>query len=244
MKNELFEQGYYTTNQEMNSVSDWITFCEKYLTLRQRDLWTMHPESDMKVMILSTKKKDEEDFLASRSSLLGWHYDGIGMLNREHVVALYCRIPNAVTSIVNLHKMYQDMPKDIKQIVNNAVSELYFDEKIYDLSEKEKKLLDAETTQLKKELLKPLIQIHPISEKIGLLYHKNFVKKLYSISKPDYKKFLKYYNDHFEECRYDHVWKKHDILIMDQIFTIHSRAEFNGEREMWRSSGWYKNEIL
>jgi len=239
---DLLKYGYYLTNLDLHTSDEWINFCESFIKIRQfPNFWSMIPNTDDKVMLLSTKKINKnQDCHVSRPVLLDWHYDGIGIVNREDLICLYCKIPNSVTSILNLNLLYENAPNDIKKIINKTVIELDFNEDIYKSSLREKVSVKKVNNFFEKENFKPMTVFHPITGKLAALYHKNFVNKLHGLTNVEEKLFLEYYNDSFNLYIYNHYWEKNDILIIDQNSSIHSRDPFVGERELWRISGWFK----
>lgn len=48
-----------------------------------------------------------------------------------------------------------------------------------------------------------------------------------------------------DKYTYKHVWKQGDILLMDQISTIHRRPKVSSDlkRELLRAAGWYKSSV-
>lgn len=242
MINEFLANGFYVTNYKFNSPFEWIEYFKDIINIRQyNNFWSMLPNSDDKVMLISTQKLNNKICLASRSTPLNWHYDGIGMTDREDVIGLYCIIPNSVTSILNLKSLYETASKEIKEIIHKTVIELeLFNDNIYQLTPREKVLCKKINEQYEKEMYKPMTTIHPKTNKLSMLYHPNFVKKLHGVTQSEEKLLIDYYNDSFNLHVYHHHWNKDDILIIDQNTVIHSRDPFVGERELWRISGWFK----
>lgn len=242
---KIIKDGYAIDNLSFQSHLEWIRFCENFMTIRKfPNFWSMLPGSNDQIMLLSTKKINNRDCHVSRPTLLDWHYDGIGIINREDLIALYCKIPNSVTRLLDLKKMYSLAPLNIKRIIHKSVIELDFNEKIYESSNREKMLVRKVIEEFEKEFYKPMIQIHPITLNKSILYHPNLVKKIHAISIYEKSLFVEFYNSYFDQCIITHKWKKNDILIMDQNSIIHSREPFEGERELWRISGWFKDELL
>lgn len=241
MFTDLFNNGYYVTNRKFNTTQEWINFCEEFMNIRvYKDFWSCLPNTDDKVMLLGTEKINDKDCYVSRPVLLDWHYDGMGWINPEQLLCLYCVIPNAVTSVCNLHQMYIDAPREIKNIVHNAVIEFNHDNGVYDTNKKEKLQVMRVQEDYERENYKPMLQIHPVTGKMSLVYANTFVKTLHGVTQSDAEVFHKYYNEVFDKYVYKHVWKEHDVLIVDQRMAIHARDPYEGDRKMWRTGGWYK----
>lgn len=241
MFKDLFNKGYYTTNKKFNTPDEWIDYCAEFSDIKvYQDFWSCLPNTKDKVMLLGTEKINNRDCYVSRPGLLDWHYDGMGLINPEELLCLYCVIPNSVTLVCNLHQMYVEAPADIKKIIHNGVIEITDYNGIYDTNKKERVQVVRVHKDYEREQYKPLFQIHPISGKPSLVYANTFVKKLHGLTEADAKKFDEYYNKVFDKYVYRHHWKENDILIIDQRMCIHARTPYEGERKMWRTGGWYK----
>jgi hypothetical protein len=241
MITELLNNGYFLDNQWMKNQQDWIDYCSEKATLRTyQNFWSMDPESDGKIMLLSSEKINDKDCFVSRPILLDWHYDGMGCIGREDLIFLYCITPNSVTSVVNLQQMYEDAPAEIKQIVNRAVIELEPDNEIYDTTKREKVAVIRTNSEFEKEAFKPMLQTHKMSNRHGLLYSPTFVRQIHGATKQEIDAFKSYYQDTFNDYVYNHTWQENDILVIDQTVSIHCRHPFEGQRKLWRTSGWYK----
>tara|TARA_B110000285_G_scaffold30314_1_gene30996 strand:+ start:5973 stop:6836 length:864 start_codon:yes stop_codon:yes gene_type:complete len=74
-------------------------------------------------------------------------------------------------------------------------------------------------------------QPYDIVDFVGVLDSKSLYNEIY-------KEFIE-----SEKYTYKHVWKEGDILLMDQLTTIHRRPTIskNKTRELLRSACWYKN---
>lgn len=134
-----------------------------------------------------------------------------------------------------------DAPREIKNIVHRAVIEFTYDNGIYDTNKKEKLQVMKVQKDYEREDYKPMLQIHPVTGKMILVYANTFVKTLHGVTKSEADIFHKYYNNVFEKYVYRHVWKENDILIVDQRMAIHARDPYEGERKMWRVGGWINN---
>lgn len=239
---DLLNNGYCTLNKKFETPQQWINFCEDFMLVRQyKNFWSSLPGTEDKIMLLGTEKINNRDCYVSRPNVfLDWHYDGIGIVNPEELICLYCVIPNSVTSVCNLHQMYIDAPHEIKNIVHSAVLEIMRDNDVYDTNKRERVGVIRVQQEYEKESYRPMLQIHPITGKRSMLYGNTFVSKLHGVTKTNAKLFHEYYNDVFDKYVYKHYWNENDILIIDQRMSIHARDAHEGERKMWRSGGWYK----
>ncbi len=241
MITDLLENGVWIGNEKMPTQQDWIDYCEDTAIVRQfTNFWSMDPESDGKIMLLSDEKIDNKDCFVSRPILLDWHYDNMGCINREDLIFLHCLIPNSVTSVLNLQQMYWDAPPEIKRIVHNSVIELEPNNQIYDTTKREKVAVLRTNAEFEKETFKPMLQIHKLSGRPGILYSPTFVKQIHGATEKDIAKFKEYYNDSFDNYVYNHEWAENDIMVIDQTVSIHCRHPYTGRRKLWRTSGWYR----
>ena len=100
-----------------------------------------------------------------------------------------------------------------------------------------------------KEIKKPIVTKHPISEVKGLYF------PLYSVGKIIQKNSLSFdsvfsknlfyilMNSYIGEKGkiYRHRWKKGDLILSDQTHSLHCRTTYSGLRELYRTSFWYHN---
>lgn len=90
---------------------------------------------------------------------------------------------------------------------------------------------------------KPLVPKNTISGKLGLAYPLETIYKFKDIDFDESEKIMKILNDEVtkEKYIYRHVWKKGDILINDIQHSLHRRDKYTGDRLIYRTSIYFKN---
>ena len=100
----------------------------------------------------------------------------------------------------------------------------------------------------KKTIEKKLIVKHPLSGKKGLYFPFFHIFKMQNSFNPSL--CLKQYFHKLIECYvgskgkiYSHQWVPGDIILSDQVHSLHRRDPFEGFRELYRTAFWYHNPI-
>jgi alpha-ketoglutarate-dependent taurine dioxygenase len=184
---------------------------------------------------------------------LDWHSNGNNReTGRECCVMLYCVRPgvNSITSFADTRKAYQDLPDDMKELLEDVDCNFKFmNNTFYHLDEGDQELEFFENTNLYPEgLVKPLVYKHPFSGEKGLYFTFHSINSMWRRSgEPLDEKWLReyLYNHCFQEKYIYHHdnWKNGDIIFMDQFHSIHRRNEVQGDRFMWRLTIDYSKSL-
>jgi len=184
---------------------------------------------------------------------LDWHSNGNNReTGRECCVMLYCVRPgvNSITSFADTRKAYQELPDDIKELLEDVDCNFKFmNNTFYHLDEGDQELEFFENTNLYPEgLVKPLVYKHPFSGEKGLYFTFHSINKMWRRSgEPLDEQWLrKYLYDHCfqEKYIYHHDnWQNGDMIFMDQFHSIHRRNEVQGDRFMWRLTVDYSKSL-
>jgi alpha-ketoglutarate-dependent 2,4-dichlorophenoxyacetate dioxygenase len=184
---------------------------------------------------------------------LDWHSNGNNReTGRECCVMLYCVRPgvNSITSFADTRKAYQELPDDIKELLEDVDCNFKFmNNTFYHLDEGDQELEFFENTNLYPEgLVKPLVYKHPFSGEKGLYFTFHSINKMWRRSGAplDEAWLRKYLYDHCfqEKYIYQHDnWQNGDMIFMDQFHSIHRRNEVQGDRFMWRLTVDYSKSL-
>ena len=95
----------------------------------------------------------------------------------------------------------------------------------------------------RKDIEKKLLVKHPISNKYGLYFPFYSVSKINHLKTPlDPKKIfdilVKNYVGNSKHI-YKHKWEIGNIIISDQVHSLHRRDNYRGLRELYRTAFWY-----
>jgi alpha-ketoglutarate-dependent taurine dioxygenase len=213
--------------------------------LRQKQFF-MHPDHDCLYRVTNRRDLNGEKIGLFADKELDWHSNGNGRPSgKECCVALYCIEPgiDSVTSFCDTRKAYDELPADIKEIVDDIDCTFKFQNgTFYDLDADDKELAMFENTDLFPDgLTKPLVYTHPFSDEKGLYFTFHYITKMWRRSgKPLDEVWLrKYLLDWVfqEKWIYHHNdWQPGDLIFMDQFHSIHRRNEVMGDRFLYRAT--------
>lgn len=213
--------------------------------LRQNQFF-MHPNYDCLYRVTNQRDDDGEKIGLFADKELDWHSNGNGRPSGlECCVALYCIKPgiDSVTSFCDTRRAYNELPDDIKEIVNDVDCTFQFENgTFYDLDPDDKELVMFENTGIfPNGLTKPLVYSHPFSGERGLYFTFHYIRKMWRRSgTPLDQSWLKEYllNHVFQEKYIYHhdTWRSGDLIFMDQFHSIHKRNEVRGERFLYRTT--------
>ena len=226
------------------------------------NMWCSHPQSNA-IQVVTNKKLFHNNKLGLFSEAkLEWHTNGIFSDNPEQIVCLYCKTPgDSATQFLDTSlavkyiRQVGDIDVDnIMVEISNNNSKTLLKERVYnplpkqeqtDISKHRDRDKGIESLSLaNKEFIqiKSFIQKHPLTSAEGLFFPKFNVSRLFSKKnhKSMNKVFFKLCDLIFrKEVIYTHQWEKGDMVLCDQVLTLHRRSKYEGERELYRSALWY-----
>lgn len=220
--------------------------------LRQNQFF-MHPDYDCLYRVTNQRDNHGEKIGLFADKELDWHSNGNGRPSGlECCVALYCIKPgkNSVTSFCDTRRAYNELPDNIKGIVDDVDCTFQFENgTFYNLDPDDKELVMFENKELFPEgLTKPLVYSHPFSGERGLYFTFHYIRNMWRRSgKPLDQEWLKtYLMKHVfqEKYMYHHDnWQHGDLIFMDQFHSIHKRNAVEGERFLYRTTLDYSKSI-
>lgn len=210
----------------------------------------MHPDYPGLFRVTNERKEGQKIGIFADKEL-DWHSNGNGRPSgKECCVALYCIRPgeNSVTSFCDTRRAYQELPYDIKEIVDDVECTFQFqNDTFYKLDKDDKELVMFENKRIYPEgVTKPLVYTHPYDGEKGLYFTFHYIRKMWRKSgEPLDEAWLKQYlMDHVFQDKYiwhHDDWQPGDFIFMDQFHSIHKRNEVQGDRFLYRISFDYEN---
>lgn len=210
----------------------------------------MHPDYPGLFRVTNERKEGQKIGIFADKEL-DWHSNGNGRPSgKECCVALYCIKPgeNSITSFCDTRQAYDDLPQDIKEIVDDTECTFQFqNDTFYKLDKDDKELVMFENKRIYPEgVTKPLVYNHPYDGKKGLYFTFHYIRKMWRKSgEPVDDVWLKQYlMDHVFQDKYiwhHDDWQPGDFIFMDQFHSIHKRNEVQGDRFLYRISFDYEN---
>ena len=176
----------------------------------------------------------------------GYHTDHSNDLNPPKATILHAKsLPShgGDTQFVNMHLVYNQLPKDLNKILHN-LNAIH----VYQSSHSKRKLISL-PKNLKniKEVIHPLVRIHPENNKICLYINPIRIEKIIGFSDNDTLELLDKLMSYVykKENQYRHKWLNGDFVIWDNRILMHKA---NGDYDMNEDRYLYRvmiqNEIL
>lgn len=240
-------------NQKLDNADDIVRICHAIGRTMQSDKFFNHEKHKGLGRVTNQRDDDGNKLGLFADKELDWHSNGNNReTGRECCVVLYCVRPgvNSVTSFADTRRAYEELPDEIKEIVNDVDGNFRFmNNTFYHLDEGDQELEFFNNTHIYPEgLVKPLVYRHPFSSEKGLYFTFHSIKSMWRRSgKPLDEQWLrKYLLDHVfqEKYIYHHdTWRNGDLIFMDQFHSIHKRNEVQGDRFLWRLTLDYSRSL-
>jgi alpha-ketoglutarate-dependent taurine dioxygenase len=191
---------------------------------------------------------------------LGWHNAMMMRPDGDQLVAMYMNKNNCVggdTGFTDAQGAYQDLTDDqkkfwlnqtaryfINNIHKNQTDEDWEHSYLKDVFKNRKEaehFVDADGSDYKhfREVeYQPIVTKHPVNNKLGFYFPYAVVKSIVNQSNDVMMKLRQYILS--DKYVYYHKWDLYDLMLSDQVHSLHARTSYNGERELWRSGIRYK----
>ena len=244
---------------------DYIHFLEKLGKPFTGHMWCSHPKSDAIQLVTNKKICHNNTSGLFSGAKVGWHTDGMFSDNPEQIVCLYCKTPGDSASqfldtslaVKYIWKVSDIDIDDIVVEISSHSSKTLLKERFVDSLPK-KEYIDlckyrnrnknntniVDLTDVNREFIqtKSFIRKHPLSLIEGCFFPKLNVVRLLSrknhnCRNEDFSRLCKLIFR--KEFIYTHQWEKGDMILIDQVLTLHQRSKCEGERELFRSALWY-----
>ena len=197
-----------------------------------------HPE----VMILSNLKKDGKA-VGLGDAGQGWHTDmsyskDIALANVLYALKVPMRDgrPLGDTQFRNMHLAYDALPQDIKERLKGRTATHDFI-KFWDMMRArpgtQRGPLTPEQRRQKPPVSQPIFQTHPITGRSILYCNPGYAMHIDGMDKKESDELLEYLFKHQEDPKffYAHKWAEGDVLMWDNIGTVHNAVPDYGSDE-------------
>lgn len=208
-------------------------FCARFGTLEVNVAAAgFHADGLPEVMVLSNKLRDGHPIgLADAGQ--GWHTD----MSYSRVIALATvlhavEVPHAdgrtlgATRFQDMHAAYEALPDELKSRLANA-SAVHDFEKFWDMMRCKKGStrppLSARQRELKPPVAHPVFMTHPVTGRKVIYANPGYVTHIEGLAPLDREELLAFLFEHQlrEEYRHVHQWSVGDVLMWDDIGTLH-----------------------
>lgn len=200
------------------------------------------------MMILSNIRKDGKP-IGLGDAGQGWHTDmsysrEIAFANVLYALEVPHRDgqPLGSTQFANMHAAYADLPDGIKQRLD-GVEAIHDFEKFWEMMRARpgttRGPLTPEQRAQKPPVPHPVVMVHPITGRKVLYCNPGYATQLIGFEKAESDALLEFLFAHQlqEKYIYTHRWKRNDLLVWENIGTIHNAlADYRADepRLIWR----------
>jgi taurine dioxygenase len=198
-----------------------------------------HPE----VMILSNMKDEAGKPLGLHDAGQGWHTDmsyskDIALANALHARKVPVRDgrPLGSTQFRNMHAAYADLPPEVVQRLEGRVA-IHDFEKFWDMMRIRpgsiRGPLTPEQRAKKPPVPQPIFRTHPITGRRVLYCNPGYAVRIEGLEPAESDAMLEYLFRHQaqEKYLYSHDWTPGDLLMWDNIGTVHNAVADYGPEE-------------
>ena len=202
-----------------------------------------HAAGIPEVMILSNKRDAEGRALGLGDAGQGWHTDmsysaDIALANILHSKEVPMRDGVALgsTQFLDMHAAAAELPAEIATRIRGRRA-LHDFEKFWDMVRKrpgsERGPLTAEQRAKKPPVWQPMLRRHPITGREVLYCNPGYATVIEGLEKPESDALLAFLFRHQTQAKYlyAHSWSAGDVLMWDNIGTIHNAVADYSEAE-------------
>ena len=209
------------------------------------NLFMNHRQYPEIFIVTGKKDKQKKKIGMFGTKELDWHSNGNSRSHCDkHLIGLYCKIsdPNTTLSVCNTSLPFYNLTFEEREYFKSINLRLKFqNHTIYSLEEDdpELKFMSQNPGAIRK-----LVDKHPFTNQHYFYFPYGFIIKAWSHKKQiDHYEFIKnlkpiIFKSYFQ---YHHIFQEGDLILMDQLTTLHRRTCSTENRELWRVACDYNN---
>jgi taurine dioxygenase len=192
-----------------------------------------HEPGFPEVMVLSNMTADGKP-IGLGDAGQGWHTDmsyskEIALANVLYAIKVPARDgrPLGDTQFRNMHAAYEDLPSEIKARLKGRTATHDF-AKFWDMMRarpgSQRAALTAEQRAKKPPVSQPIFRTHPITGRTILYCNPGYATRIDGMPEAESAELLAFLFEHQEQERYfyAHAWAEGDVLMWDNIGTVHN----------------------
>ena len=242
---KLVKDGQVVLHEQKLTMNQYADVLTRIGEVEKLDYY-MNPKEEQRLSFVG------KDYLFGDTELL-WHANGTGRYNfKEICVGLYCvyECIDTVLSINNNCSAFAGLSEEKKNYYRNIDirldnsgprAKLWPDDSDY-------KGVAEDTFRVGQEHYKenvdrrPLVGIHPFDGREYIYFMVPYIVKAFTKDGKEIEDFEKFYKTLWDDVikskyQYHHVFKVGDLLLMDQLHTIHRRSPIKDkDRMLWRTA--------
>lgn len=242
---KLVKDGQVVLHEQKLTMNQYADVLTRIGEVEKLDYY-MNPKEEQRLSFVG------KDYLFGDTELL-WHANGTGRYNfKEICVGLYCvyECIDTVLSINNNCSAFADLSEEKKNYYRNI--DIRLDNsgpraKLWP-EDSDYKGVAEDTFRVGQEHYKenvdrrPLVGIHPFDGREYIYFMVPYIVKAFTKDGKEIEDFEKFYKTLWDDVikskyQYHHVFKVGDLLLMDQLHTIHRRSPIKDkDRMLWRTA--------
>ncbi|AGI74834.1 alpha-ketoglutarate-dependent taurine dioxygenase TauD (plasmid) [Octadecabacter arcticus 238] len=238
----LGENGMICIPDQHISAGELKAFAQRFGTLEINVANSFMDEDHPEVMILSNIKKDGKPIGLSDAGQ-DWHTDmsyskDIAFANVLYGLEIPTRDgePLGCTEFANMHQAYDDLPEELKTKLAGRTATHDFNkfwEKMRSEKGSSRPALTPEQRAKKPPVLQPVFLTHPITGRTVLYANPGYTMQIDGMDTQESDEILAFLFKHQlqEKYRIKHMWKKFDVIMWDNIGTLHNAVADYGPDE-------------
>ena len=256
---KILENGHVVLHDQDLTRQQLVETCGRFGEIEELDYF-MNPKDSPQISIVSGKIVDGKALGMFGPTELEWHANGTGRYNFDEIcVGLYCveECVDTVLSLVDQCKAFEELPEEEKEYYraidihldnSGPRARIWRNDGEYSKAYKNQGEQNFRTGQEHyKEKLdrRPLVAKHPVSGREYFYPMFIYLTKAWhnGVEIEDFEHFYEILNSKITRSKYmsHHVFRKGDLLFMDQLTTSHRRSAVkNKDRQLWRTAFDYK----
>jgi taurine dioxygenase len=215
------------------ATEDFVRFGRRFGELEINVANQFHEPGFPEVMVLSNMTADGKP-IGLGDAGQGWHTDmsyskEIALANVLYAIKVPMRDgrPLGDTQFRNMHAAYEDLPADIKTRLKGRTATHDFG-KFWDMMRarpgSQRAALTAEQRAKKPPVSQPIFRTHPITGRTILYCNPGYATRIDGMPEAESTELLRFLFKHQEQEKYfyAHQWAQGDVLMWDNIGTVHN----------------------
>ncbi len=238
----LGEHGVLCFPKQRLATEDFVRFGRLFGELEINVANQFHEPDFPEVMVLSNMTADGKP-IGLGDAGQGWHTDmsyskEVALANVLYAIEVPMRDgrPLGDTQFRNMHAAYDDLPAEIKTRLKGRTATHDF-AKFWDMMrarpDSRRAPLTPEQRAKKPPVSQPIFRTHPVTGRTVLYCNPGYATRIDGMPEAESAQLLRFLFQHQEQEKYfyAHQWAQGDVLMWDNIGTVHNAAADYGPHE-------------
>jgi taurine dioxygenase len=231
----LGERGVLCFPKQRLETAEFARFGRMFGELEINVANQLHEPGFPEVMVLSNMTRNGKP-IGLGDAGQGWHTDmsyskEIALANVLYAIKVPARDgrPLGDTQFRNMHAAYEDLPDEMKSRLKGRTATHDF-AKFWDMMRarpgSQRTALTAEQRAKKPPVSQPIFRTHPITGRTVLYCNPGYATRIDGMREAESGELLRFLFEHQEQKKYfyAHSWAEGDVLMWDNIGTVHNAA--------------------